>query len=330
MSREEPLEGKLSRGQFLKRGGVGGGLLVLAGGALVGCGERATQAGTTREGGSGDTGEQTPGGGTTHDGTTGGTQDPFVAQVDRGLEYFQQRAEDQLPLVESLLAAIRAGNMQEARKIYVEARPPYEEIEVLAVNFEQTDSDIDARPYAFDSGEASEEFKGFHRIEGLLFRDEDIEAALPYAEELVQSVKTLQRDLRARENFDAVTHFEGMIGLATEIPAKKISSEEETYSDQSLVIFRYNLVGIYSQFEPFLGEVENRSPEAAASATEAYEAAMATVEPFFSGAVEAEPYSSVGMARRGEIVKTTERFRGTLIRASEVLQLDAPETDPIR
>lgn len=323
MNCEELLKGKLSRGQFLRRAGVGGGLLVLSGGALAGCGEQATRAGTTQEGGSGSTeGQATEGSQeSTGGGMTGGVQDRFAAQVDSGLQYFQKRADDQLPLVESLLAAIEEGNMGRAKTTYVEARPPYEEIEVLAANFEQTDSDIDARPYSFDEGEASEDFKGFHRIEGLLFRDEDLEAALPYAEGLVQSVKTLQQDLRAWENFSARTHFEGAIGLATEVPAKKISSEEETYSDQSLVIFRYNWEGIYSQFEPFLGEVESRDAEAAAGVTEAYEAAMVTVEPFFSDDVTAEPYSSVGMGARGEIVRASQRFQERLSKASEVLGL---------
>ncbi len=42
-----------------------------------------------------------------------------------------------------------------------------------------------------------------------------------------------------------------MIALATEIPANNISSEEDTWSDQSLLIFKENWNGIYSQFKPF-------------------------------------------------------------------------------
>lgn len=307
---------RLSRGQFLRRAGVGGGLLVVSGGVLAGCGEQGGAQSTTTQ--SGDSTQMSQGGTTSiQDG-----QGKFAAQVDDGLEYFQSRADDQLPLAESLLSAIESGDMQRARTAYVEARPPYEEIEVLAANFEQTDSDIDARPYSFDEGEASEDFKGFHRIEGLLYREEDLEAALPYAEGLVESVKALQQDLRKRENFSAKTHFEGMIGLATEVPAKKISSEEETYSDQSLLIFRHNWEGIYSQFEPFLGQVENRDAEDAASVTDAYERAVSTVEPYFdSGSVAAQPYSSVGIAKRGEIVRAGQGFRDSLIRASNSLGL---------
>ena len=41
---------------------------------------------------------------------------------------------------------------------------------MLAPNFPDIDSDIDAREYSFDDGENSTDFKGFHRLERLLFR----------------------------------------------------------------------------------------------------------------------------------------------------------------
>lgn len=154
--------------------------------------------------------------------------DPYAAQVDAGLNYFKEKAVEQLPLVEALATSIESGDLAAAQQAYIESRPPYEQIEVLALNFEDTDTDIDARPYAFDDGELDEAFKGFHRIETLIFRDRDLAAARPYAKELVTSIKTLMTNLEARDNFDSPSHFEGMIGLATEIPAKKISSEEET------------------------------------------------------------------------------------------------------
>lgn len=305
---------ELSRGQFLRRAAVGGGVLVVSGG-LVGCGGGGGEAARTVE--STKPQEGTEQGAAT---TVGGTD--YAAQVDEGLAYFRRRADDQLPLAEELLAAVKANDMERVREAYVASRPPYEEIEVLAANFEQTDSDIDARPYAFDEGETSEEYKGFHRIEGLVFRDEDLRAALPYAEGLVESVRTLQGDLARRESFDAVTHFEGMIGLANELPSKKVSSEEETYSDQSLLIFRHNWEGIYSQFKPFAGEVERRDPRAASEVEAAYGEARGLVEPYFSsGMVGAEPYSSVGMAERAKIVKVGYRFRDALTKAAETLEL---------
>lgn len=252
---------------------------------------------------------------------TGG-RDPFGAQVDQGLGYFRGRAEQQLPLVEGLVEALRSGDLEWSMGAYVNARPPYEEIEVLAASFEQTDSDIDARPYSFDAGEKSEEFKGFHRIEALIYRDVDLSAALPYAETLVGSVEALQRDLESRENFDSKSHFEGMVALATEVASKKISSEEETYSGQSLLIFCQNWRGIYSQFEPFIGELERRKPGVATEVTEAYRGTQSLLEPYFEpGNWAAAPYGSVGMSERADIVRASYRLRDSLLRSSEVLGL---------
>jgi hypothetical protein len=45
--------------------------------------------------------------------------------------------------------------------------------------------------------------------------------------------------------------FDGVLGVMTEVVAKKISSEEETFSGQSLMIFYNNWLGAYSQVAPF-------------------------------------------------------------------------------
>lgn len=247
----------------------------------------------------------------------------YAGAVDAGLTYFRRRAAAQLPLAERLVEAIALGNLEAAKTAYIASRPPYEEIEVLAASFEETDSDIDARPYSFEGGEASDDFRGFHRIEALLYRDEDLEAALPYARELVESIRTLQGDLEARENFSAQGHFEGMVALSTEIAAKKISSEEETYSDASLIIFRHNFRGIYSQFEPFAAELDDA---AAGAVREAYEAAEGTLEPYFTGD-SASPYSQVGISTRRDLMRASYRLRGALLRAAERLGLGAAHTD---
>lgn len=73
---------------------------------------------------------------------------------------------------------------------------------MLAASFSETDTNIDARSYAIEGGEENP-FKGFHRIEALLYRDGDLKAALPYAEGLVASVKKLISNLNQRQNFNA-------------------------------------------------------------------------------------------------------------------------------
>ncbi|GBO54764.1 hypothetical protein APA_2815 [Pseudanabaena sp. lw0831] len=87
----------------------------------------------------------------------------YNTQVNNGVAYFRNRANDQLPLVENLVSALNSGDLERAKTAYVNSRPPYEEIEVYAGSFEKEDTDIDARPYAIDGGETSPEYKGFHK-----------------------------------------------------------------------------------------------------------------------------------------------------------------------
>ncbi len=113
-----------------------------------------------------------------------------------------------------------------------------------------------------------------------------------------------------------------MIALATEVAAKKTSSEEETWSDQSLLIFKENWKGIYSQFEAFTQEVAAKDSQASTAVKEAYEAAVAVVEPYFqSGQTAAKPYSFLNATQRGEITQASYRLRDTLVKAGEILQL---------
>lgn len=241
----------------------------------------------------------------------------LAAAVTEGVAYFRTRCDDQAPLVRKLRATIEAGDLAAARRAYVEARPPYEEIETLAASFAESDRDIDARPYAFEEGEQAEDFRGFHRIEVLLFAHEDVAAAAPYAAQLDASIRRLSGELAERNRFSAAGHFEGMVMLATEVAAKKISSEEETWSDQSLLIFRHNWIGIRSQFAPFAPLL---SSSAAGAVLEACDSAEALVAPHFrDGTAAALPYSQVGIRERRAMADASNRIRDALLEARAAL-----------
>ncbi|MEM9355086.1 MAG: EfeM/EfeO family lipoprotein [Pseudomonadota bacterium] len=238
----------------------------------------------------------------------------------RGVAYFRSRNETQIELVKKLQEAIKSRDLVVARQAYVDARPPYEEIETLAACFEESDADIDARPYAFDGGETSSDFRGFHKIEYFLFRDNDLDAAATFAETLAASHERLHKELAEPARYNPKKHFEGMIGLAEEIGSKKISSEEETWSDQSMLIFRSNIIGINSQYEPFSNNVKQRSEQVDTNVKSAYQAFRAVLKPYESGPGAAmTPYSQVRIGERKAISDATYRFRDSLIAAGTQL-----------
>lgn len=246
------------------------------------------------------------------------------AAVAGGVAYFSKQCDAQAKLCKQLEAAIRSGDLAAARQAYIVARPPYEEIETLAYAFEEVDADIDARPYAFDQGETDENFRGFHKIEALLFGYGDVEAALPYAVRLNQSIAELKTQLGERDRFDAAGQFGGMYALTNEVAAKKVSSEEEAWSDQTLLIFKHNWIGAYSQYQPFDALVVRANPAAAKKVHEAQAQAMATLKPYFrSGVVAATPYTKVPFADRRRMADASNRFRDALGNASVVIGVDA-------
>lgn len=58
-----------------------------------------------------------------------------------------------LARVEALVAGIAESlPLEELKALYDASRPAYEQFEVLAPAFSQTDSDLDARPDGFDGG----------------------------------------------------------------------------------------------------------------------------------------------------------------------------------
>ena len=245
---------------------------------------------------------------------------PASDAVTKGLTYFQERAATQAALCRDLTAAIESGDFEAARMAYGAARPPYEEIEVHAGAFADIDADIDARPYAFDGGETSAAFKGFHRIEALLFRDRDLAGALPVAQELERSIAALSDALTEEDRFSDKLFFEGLIALPEEVASKKISSEEETWSDLSLVIFRHNFIGVQSQYAGFAKAVEGKDAAAYERAQTAFLQAQAVLEPYFEGGGVTR-YSDVRAFERGAIVKSAYDIRAAMEQSGEVLGL---------
>ena len=84
-------------------------------------------------------------------------------------------------------------------------------------------------------------------------RDGDLgPETLAYAEGVETTLQQLQTTLNSTnpQLFTSASSLEGMLNLASEVVAKKVSSEEETSSDLSQLIFYNNWKGILSQVGP--------------------------------------------------------------------------------
>lgn len=178
----------------------------------------------------------------------------YKEQVAAGIAYFSKQCTVQKILAMHLFEVLKCGNLTESKAAYNAARPPFEQIETLANSFQEEDREIDARPYAIDGGETSGDFIEFHKVERALYRDEDIAVALKAMPRLLKAIDSLCDKLSNElELFTADSQWKGVLAFVYEVPAKKISLEEETWSDLSIMIFRENAKGIYSQILPYFG-----------------------------------------------------------------------------
>jgi len=223
-------------------------------------------------------------------------------------------------LCADLTAAIASGDQDAAEYAYEASRAPYEQIEVHAGTFEDIDFAIDARPYAVEGGETSEDFRGFHRIEALIYRDHNLAAALPYAQALEASMADLAVALNETDRFNASVFMDGMLSLSEEVATKKISSEEETWSDLSLIIFRHNFLGIQSQLAGFRPELNEVSPTLTGEIEMVFAQAQATLDPYFDGP-RVTRYSDVRAAERGAIARSAYQIRDAVQAARDALQI---------
>ncbi|GAB0491350.1 hypothetical protein MMPV_002603 [Pyropia vietnamensis] len=252
--------------------------------------------------------------------------------TDAGVAFLAGRCADQQPLLAALADAIDSGDAAAARTAYVASRPPYEEIEVLATNevLGELDGRIDARPYAFDGGEDDPDWAGFHRVERDLYRDGNLTAAAASTAALRVAVDELCVALTNNTAGVSPTEsLDGQVALSFEVAAKKVSSEEETWSDASLLIYKHNYRGIWGLFAPF--KEAGLAPTIAAQADAAYEAlvaAYATVDPagVAAEAVPARPYSAVPVAERAALMNATYEFAAVLRDARDALLAEASPT----
>ena len=229
--------------------------------------------------------------------------------------FAKNQAEVSLPKARNLVQALETGSMDEAKAAYLALRPHYEAIEHLFLVFGDTDADIDARPYNYVYGEAYDPelidvpgaiFKGSHRIEYLIFRDEDLESAIIWAKQLVKDYETLVSKLEDSSNYSKEIIFRGITELAYEVAKKKFSSEEETFSDLSILIFYHNLEGVIEMVAPWQVQLQEASPEVAdrlqKALGEANNTLNALVERDQDGNIlEYAPYSSVNITTRRKI-----------------------------
>lgn len=141
-------------------------------------------------------------------------------------------------------AAVKAGNIALAQKLYAPTRMSYERIEPVAELFSDLDAAIDSRADDHERAEKDPTFGGFHRIEYALWTEKSTKSVVKVADKLMADVLTLQARL-TKLTFPPEKVVGGAAVLMEEVAATKISGEENRYSRTDLYDFQANFEGAY-------------------------------------------------------------------------------------
>jgi iron uptake system component EfeO len=140
--------------------------------------------------------------------------------------------------------AVRAGNLTKAKALFAPARYHYETIEPVAESFGALDPDIDAR---INDVASASQWRGFHRIEQILWVGKTTKGATGYANQLDKDIARL-KTLVAKETYQPAQLANGATSLLDEVAKSKVTGEEDRYSHTDTSDFAANVAGSYEAF----------------------------------------------------------------------------------
>ncbi|MEV6741305.1 iron uptake system protein EfeO [Streptomyces sp. NPDC051104] len=161
-------------------------------------------------------------------------------------EYAQTQADETLPKVKVFTDAVKAGDLEAAKKAYAVSRLGWERTEPVAESFGDIDPRVDVRE---DGLEAGQKWTGWHRLEKALWQDKKIDAeAKALADQLVTDLKGWQERVGKAE-ITPTSMANGAKELLDEVATGKVTGEEERYSHTDLVDFKGNVEGAQKAYE---------------------------------------------------------------------------------
>ena len=196
-------------------------------------------------------------------------QDNVQADLSKETADYKKFVEEQIDMLlkdtENFAQLLKAGKLDEAKKAYPLIRMAYERSEPIAESFGESDIKIDYRLADFKEEFKTEEgWKGFHRIEKILWEENTTKGTEKYADELVNDIKELKAKITTIEVTPDLM-LTGAIDLLNEVSTQKITGEEEIFSHTDLYDFRANIEGAQKIFELFRPKLEKKDAKLVAT-----------------------------------------------------------------
>ena len=196
-------------------------------------------------------------------------QDDGQTDLSKETSDYKKFVEEQIDMLlkdtENFAQLLKDGKLDEAKKAYPLIRMAYERSEPIAESFGESDIKIDYRLADFKEEFKTEEgWKGFHRIEKILWEENTTKGTEKYADELVNDIKELKAKITTIEVTPDLM-LTGAIDLSNEVSTQKITGEEEIFSHTDLYDFRANIEGAQKIFELFRPKLEKKDAKLVAT-----------------------------------------------------------------
>jgi iron uptake system EfeUOB component EfeO/EfeM len=219
----------------------------------------------------------------------------FVGPLSEYRVYLATQGSALIRAVQALNQALAAGDLAQARSLYLPARAAYQRIAPAAQRLAELDNAINARADYYEKREQDPGFGGFHRIEYALFQQNSTEGLGPVAEKLAADVTNLRQQLLAQSL--APEQLVGIVARNMRSLAQiRTNGEEERYSHSDLSGFASNLEGtrkVIDLLRPLLAKSAAELPAKLDSATASFEQQLTTLN--------GVAYDQVGAAQRQRI-----------------------------
>ncbi|MEX6507968.1 imelysin family protein [Jiella sp. M17.18] len=246
-----------------------------------------------------------------------GIESAFAGSLAAYRTYLDREGASLSRELEKLRRAVVAGNLADARTVFLAARLPYDRLEPLALRFPELTARIDAEAEAFDRHAADPHFSGFHRIEYGLFARNGTEGLAPVVAALEGDVKALRAKLKALP-LDPGMLVKSAARICDRLAAGQVVMGRDLYSKTDLADIRGNVDGIdaiLSALKPAetLAPKRMRDAEAKRAAVDAAIADLEANGRFIS-------YDTVEYQDRGELSFHFNALAAPLDRLEPVLQ----------
>ncbi|WP_329465470.1 iron uptake system protein EfeO [Streptomyces sp. NBC_01431] len=181
---------------------------------------------------------------------TGGTAVKRNPQLDTAVaeyrKYAQEQADETLPKVKVFTDAVRAGDVDAAKKAFAPSRLGWERTEPVAESFGDIDPKTDTREDGLEKGQ---KWTGWHRLEKSLWVDNKIgDEEKGLATELDKDLTDWQKRVGTAE-ITPTSMANGAKELLDEVATGKITGEEDRYSHTDLSDFKGNVEGAQKAYE---------------------------------------------------------------------------------